>query len=89
MKNLSSLKSWVIRNILRPKFVVSQNNEFGVEIWGIVCVYYKRSDPLIYDGYQLYRPVTKREFGEYIYGDFKKHYGSNTEVTRGGGADVE
>ncbi len=59
---------WLIRTILRPKWVVFQTEdglEFGVKIFGIVISCYK-GEPIYYtrDAYTNLRSPTKRELGE-------------------------
>jgi len=64
-------REFVVKDILRTKFIINDSREFGVRILGINCYYYKRSSPIIYDGDShddggpmLWREVSHREYGE-------------------------
>jgi len=68
---MTKIKSWLICHLLRPKWVVTEYNELSLKIWGVTITYYKRSEPLIYDQKLASRPVRRREFGEFIHGDYE------------------
>jgi len=65
------LSEFLIEHVLRVKFIVNENREFGVRILWMNCYYYKRSSPLCYskhdDGKKMeWREVSHREFSESI-----------------------
>jgi hypothetical protein len=56
----------MLLKLLRPTWVVTDEGDFGLRIFGVVMTYYKDHAPLFYDKTPQTRPVRKREFGEVI-----------------------
>lgn len=57
---------WIVRNIIRPKWVVFQTvdgKEFGIKIWGVIVSCYKGETYYPEDFVDLRSPQ-KRELGE-------------------------
>ena len=60
------IRSWIVRELIRPVWIVNEYGEFGIRILGVNCYYYKWDEPLIYERPLKWRPIRKREFGETI-----------------------
>lgn len=75
--------------MLRPKWIVNDDGEMGVRVWGVNFYYYKYDTPLIYNPHQHDdgRPMTwryawKREFGECVISRYR-HKGQDNMIVDG------
>lgn len=62
------LRDIFVEDILKSRWIVNNNGEFGIRILGLNLWYYKWNTPIISyrDEYKLWRKIKKREFGEVI-----------------------
>ena len=64
LKALGPFK-FAVEKILRPRWIVNDVGDLGLRVGGLNFWYYKWPDPTV-GGYENWRVMNKREFGESI-----------------------